>query len=108
MRGGPILGSVAAIIFSGGLAAAADFDLVRGKVTHEYGHTKIALAIKNNTGKTVSLVNVNCGFYVGNELIDTGGAQFLNVTPNQVAYDTAIGDDENVTRIDCRISGVVP
>lgn len=91
-----------------GSAVAADFDLIRGKVTHEHKHTSIALAIKNNTGETVSMVNVNCGFYVGNELVDTGGAVFLNVTPGQVGYDTAIGSDENITRIDCRVSGFVP
>lgn len=96
---------IAAVTF--GSAAAADFDLVRGKVTHEHKHTSIALAIKNNTGKTVSMVNVNC-VYVGNELVDTGGAVFLNVTPGQVGYDTAIGSDENIPRIDCRISGFVP
>jgi hypothetical protein len=86
----------------------SQYELIRGKIKHEYGHTIIVLALKNNSVRTVTQVFVNCGFYRGDELVDSGHTSFTSVRPNQTGYDEALGDGEDITRVDCRIESVTP
>jgi hypothetical protein len=84
-------------------AKADGLDLIRGRVTHEYGHTLIVLGLKNNTDHVIKVAWVECGCFQNSELVSTARASFHNVQPGQTAYDTAVGSEEKVTRIDCRI-----
>jgi hypothetical protein len=94
----------AAVISLAATQAKADgLDLIRGRVTHEYGHTRIVLGLKNNTDHVIKLAAVECGFFQNSELVSSGSALFSNVQPGQTAYDYVDGSEEKVTRIDCRI-----
>jgi hypothetical protein len=95
----------AAVISLAATQAKADgLDLIRGRVTHEYGHTLIVLGLKNNTDHVIKMALVECGFFQNSELASSANAIFSNVQPGQTAYDTAAGSEEKVTRIDCRIA----
>ena len=94
----------AAVISLAATQAKADgLELIRGRVTHEYGHTLIVLGLKNNTDHVIKMAFVECGFFQNSELASSGDASFYNVQPGQTAYNYAEGSEEKVTRIDCRI-----
>jgi hypothetical protein len=96
----------AAVISLAATQAKADgLDLIRGRVTHEHGHTRIVLGLKNNTDHVINMAVVECGFFQNSELVSSGNAIFSNVQPGQTAYDDVQGSEEKVTRIDCRIRG---
>jgi hypothetical protein len=84
-------------------AIAADVDLSKGRIIHEYGRTKQALSLKNNTARPLNEVWVECGFFRNEELVGRGIASFRNVLPGQMAYDEATSASDDVTRTDCRI-----
>jgi opacity protein-like surface antigen len=89
-------------------AAAADVDLIRGKVRHENGFTRITLGIKNNTPAMITSASVERGFYRGDELVDSGSETVFNPKPDQIGYGDALGEGEDITHIDCRIYDVTP
>jgi hypothetical protein len=78
-------------------AMANDVDLSKGRMSHEYGRTKQALSLKNNTARPLS------EFFRGDELVGKGIASFRNVLPGQTAYDEATSASRDVTRTDCHI-----
>ena len=68
---------------------ANDVDLGRGRISREYGRTKQALSLKNNTARPLNEEWAECGFFRGDELVGKGIASFRNVLPGQTAYDEA-------------------
>ena len=90
-------------------AAAADkFVLTKGDLRHNsFGWPEQVLSLKNNTDRTVS-VSVDCGFYKGEKLIGTDGANFLNVRSGQPGYSQISIDKGDADRTDCRIYNVMP
>jgi hypothetical protein len=79
-------------------AKADGLDLIRGRVTHESGYTRIVLGLKNNTDHVINMAVVECGFFQNSELASSGNAIFSNVQPGQTAYDDVVGSGEKVTR----------
>jgi hypothetical protein len=73
------------------------------KRVHENGQTRIVLGLKNNTDHVIKTAWVDCGFFQNSELASKGLASFYNVEPGQTAYADAVGSEEKVTHIDCRI-----
>jgi hypothetical protein len=90
-------------------AVASDkFVLNKGDLRHNTsGWPEQVLSLKNNSDQTVS-VSVECGFYKGENLIDTDGADFINVRPGQLGYSHINTGEGDADRTDCRISNVIP
>jgi hypothetical protein len=84
-------------------AMANDVDLSKGRVSHEYGRTKQALSLKNNTARPLNEVWAECGFFRGDELVRKGIASFRNVLPGQTAHDEATSASRDVTRTDATL-----
>jgi hypothetical protein len=84
-------------------AMADDIDLSKGHMSHEYGRTRQALSLKNNTARPLNEVWAECSFFQGDELVGKGIASFRNVLPGQTAYDEATSASRDVTRTDCHI-----
>ena len=95
--------AVAVISLAATQAKADGLELIRGRVTHANGQTQIVLGLKNNTDHVIETAMVECGFFQNSELASSGGAFFNNVQPGQTAYTATWGEEEKVTRIDCRI-----
>ena len=83
------------------IAATANVQLIKG----EFRDGKQMLTVKN-TGPAIKRVHVNCGFFRDNVLVDTHGATFENLLPNQAGYNYTVTDATGVTSVDCRIDDV--
>jgi hypothetical protein len=94
----------AAVISLAATQAKADgLELIKGRVTHENGYTRIVLGLKNNTDHVIKVASVECGFFQNSELASNGNAFFIDVQPGQTAYSDVLVSEEKVTRIDCRL-----
>jgi hypothetical protein len=99
----------AAVVAASTAPAIADnFDLTKGELAHNaFGWSKQLIAVKNNTNATFN-VTVECGFFRGNALIDTGSASLSNVQAGQTAYEEVTATDPDANRVECRVSGITP
>ena len=84
-------------------AIANDVDLSKGDISREYGRTKQALSLRNNTARPLNEVWAECDFFRGDELVGKGIASFRNVLPGQTSYDQATSAGGDITRTDCHI-----
>jgi hypothetical protein len=84
------------------IAATANVQLIKG----ELRDGKQMLTVKNTGPATIKRVHVNCGFFRDNVLVDTHGATFENLLPNQAGYNYTVTDATGVTSVDCRIDDV--
>jgi hypothetical protein len=84
------------------IAATANVQLIKG----EFRDGKQMLTVKNTGPATIKRVHVNCGFFRDNVLVDTQGATFENLLPNQAGYNYTVTDATGVTSVDCRIDDV--
>jgi hypothetical protein len=84
------------------IAATANVQLIKG----EFRDGKQMLTVKNTGPATIKRVHVNCGFFRDNVLVDTHGATFENLLPNQAGYNYTVTDATGVTSVDCRIDDV--
>jgi|HubBroStandDraft_3_1064219.scaffolds.fasta_scaffold880346_2 hypothetical protein len=84
------------------IAATANVQLIKG----EFRDGKQMLTVKNTGPATIKRVHVNCGFFRDNVLVDTHGATFENLLPNQAGNNYTVTDATGVTSVDCRIDDV--
>src|SRR6266852_5497610 len=67
-------------------AIAADVDIAKGQLTHDGSYSTKTLATKNNTGDTIDMLWVECGFFRKGVLLGAAPGYAENVKPGQTAY----------------------
>jgi len=88
-------------------ALAADVSLAKGQLTHDGSYSTQVVAIKNNTGDTIQMIWLECGFFRKGILLGAGTGYAKNVDPGQTAYVEVVSNHtEGSDNADCRVQSV--
>jgi hypothetical protein len=86
-----------------GSAFADDLELGLGRLKYDsYGSTQV-VSVLNRGKEAISLIFVECGFYVGEELVGASPGMIQNLAPGAQGYEEISIADFKATRSACRI-----
>jgi hypothetical protein len=86
------------------LVAAADIDLVKGRLVHQDSTSIQAVAATNHTARRIGQLEVECGFYRGAVFLAPGDGVADNIAPGQTAYlDVYSHNSEGSDTVECRV-----
>jgi hypothetical protein len=80
-------------------------EIIKGKMSRVDGQTFLAVGAKNIGTKELEGVLLECGFYNGNELVESSTIGFENILPGETAFGTT-GSSQPITRMVCRVPSV--
>jgi hypothetical protein len=103
-----ILATVAALMLIGP-AHAAELEITKGLLDRPI-QTMIrqVMTVKYNGTEKLQRVNVECGFFHGNDLVAVGNQQVFSIEPETTVYvrvmETISADTAAIDRADCRVA----
>ena len=85
--------------------AGEDITMKLGRFSLSGTRAEQPITIINNTTETIQHVFINCGFFRGGELVDTGTGMATNIQPKAEAY-TYASSYKAPDNVKCRINSV--